>query len=99
MHDWHRSVRDAERAPPRWPAGKVAAYHFISCGFILGELVQRVTGRPLRQVRSSAFLEPLGLDDVHLGLPDGVMSRAVPVIASHHSDLINQWQFNRRRVR
>jgi len=46
MHDWNKSVRDAERTKPRWPAGPVPAYHFISYGFILGELVQRVTGRP-----------------------------------------------------
>src|SRR5205807_5585590 len=49
MHDWKRAVRDAERAKPRWPAGEVPAYHFISYGFILGDLVQRVTRQPLQQ--------------------------------------------------
>jgi CubicO group peptidase (beta-lactamase class C family) len=99
MHDWNKSVRDAERAKPRWPAGQVPAYHFISYGFILGELVQRVTGRPIREVLSSQFLKPLGLDDLHLGLPDHALPRAVPVVAGHPSEIINQWQFNRRRVR
>jgi integrase len=48
---------------------------------------------------SSEFLEPLGLDDLHLGLPDHALPRAVPVFAGHPSEIINQLQFNRRRVR
>ena len=99
MHDWNKSVRDAECAEPRWPAGQVPAYHFLSYGFILGELVQRVTGRPIQQVLADELLEPLGLNDIHLGLPDDLLSRAVPVIAGQSSEIINQWQFNRRRVR
>jgi CubicO group peptidase (beta-lactamase class C family) len=99
INDWNKSVRDAERAKPRWPAGQVPAYHFICYGFILGELVQRVTGRPIREVLSRQLLEPLGLEDVHLGLPDHALPRAVPVIAAHPSEIVNQWQFNRRRIR
>jgi CubicO group peptidase (beta-lactamase class C family) len=99
MHDWDRSVRDVERAKPRWPAGQVPAYHVISYGFILGEIVQRVTGRPLREVLSSEFLAPLGLHDIHLGLPDDALKRAIPVIASHPSEFINQLLFNRTRIR
>ncbi len=99
MHDWDKSVRDAECAKPRWPAGQMPAYHFVSYGFILGELVQRVTGRPIQQVLTDEFLKPLGLNDIHLGLPDDSLSRAVPVIAGQPSEIINQWQFNRRRVR
>lgn len=99
MHDWNKSVRDAECAEPRWPAGQVPAYHFLSYGFILGELVQRVTGRPIQQVLADELLEPLGLNDIHLGLPDDSLSRAVPVIAGQPSEIINQWQFNRRQVR
>jgi CubicO group peptidase (beta-lactamase class C family) len=99
MHDWKRAVRDVERAKPRWPAGAVPAYHFISYGFILGELVQRVTRQSLQQVLHKEFLKPLGLSDIHLGLPDHALPRAVPVLAGRPSELINQWLSNRRRVR
>jgi CubicO group peptidase (beta-lactamase class C family) len=99
MHHWEKSVRDAECAKPRWPAGQVPAYHPITYGFILGELVRRVTGRPVRQVLFDELLEPLGLRDLHLGLPDDALPRAIPVLASHYSGIINQWHFNRRRVR
>jgi CubicO group peptidase (beta-lactamase class C family) len=44
MTDWDRSVRRIERASLTWPPGQVPAYHYISYGFILGELVRRVSG-------------------------------------------------------
>ena len=99
MADWQKSIRDAELAKPRWPPGQVPAYHFISYGYILGELVARVAGRPVRRVLSSELLEPLGLSDVHLGLPDDALPRAVPVVAGHPSEWMNQLLTNRRRVR
>ena len=99
MSDWTTSIRDVERARPRWPAGEVPAYHLLSFGFILGELVQRVAARPFRQVLSSELLEPQGLRDLHLGLPDSALPRAVPVIAGHPSEWINPLIFNRRKVR
>jgi CubicO group peptidase (beta-lactamase class C family) len=99
MTDWDRSVHDAERARPRWPAGQVPAYHFVTYGFILGELVHRVTGRPVRDFLSSELLAPLGLNDIHLGLPSELWSRHVPVRAEHPTERINELMFNRRKIR
>ncbi|WP_236794169.1 serine hydrolase [Amycolatopsis sp. GM8] len=81
MTDWRRSVRRIERARPRWPAGAVPAYQFLAFGFMLGELVQRVTGRPFRDVLSTEVLTPLGVRDTHLGLRGELWPRAVPVLA------------------
>jgi len=99
LADWERSVRDAERARPRWPAGKVPAYHFVTYGFILGELVRRVTGRPVRDFLNSELLVPLGLHDVHLGLPSDLWFRHIPVHAEHPTEAVNELVFNRRKIR
>ncbi|MBV8350640.1 MAG: beta-lactamase family protein [Mycolicibacterium sp.] len=99
MTDWDRSVRDAERARPRWPPGAVPAYHFMTYGFILGELVQRVAGVPVRDFLASELLAPLGLDDIHLGLADKHWPRHVPVRAGHPRELLNQVLSNSRRFR
>jgi CubicO group peptidase (beta-lactamase class C family) len=40
--------------------GTVLAYHAISGGFILGEIVHRVTGKTIREVLADEFLDPLG---------------------------------------
>ena len=47
MSDWDASIRAIETAKPSLPPGEGPAYHILSFGFILGELVQRVSGVPL----------------------------------------------------
>jgi CubicO group peptidase (beta-lactamase class C family) len=95
MTNWDRSVRQLERAVPRYPAGAVPAYHILSFGFLLGELVRRVTGAGPSEVLRTEFLEPLGLADTYLGLPDEQWARRVPVTGSPVSAML----FNRRPVR
>jgi CubicO group peptidase (beta-lactamase class C family) len=57
----------------------VPAYSPLAYGFVLGELVARVTGRPVADVLRTDLLEPLGLSDTHLGLPPEHWRRHVPL--------------------
>ena len=47
-------------AVPFAKAGQYLAYHAVSGGFILGEVVHVVTGKDIRQVLAEEFLDPLG---------------------------------------
>ncbi len=47
-------------AKPRSRPGKLLSYHAVSSGFIIAEIVQRVTGKDLRTVLAQEILEPLG---------------------------------------
>ncbi|MEA2348375.1 MAG: hypothetical protein QOG62_2162 [Thermoleophilaceae bacterium] len=47
-------------AKPFAKPGRFLAYHAISGGFILAEVVYRVTGKDIRQVLAEEFLDPLG---------------------------------------
>ena len=47
-------------AKPRSRPGKRLAYHAISGGFVLGEVVRRVTGTGIRDVLTEEILRPLG---------------------------------------
>ncbi|QWF81211.1 serine hydrolase domain-containing protein [Amycolatopsis sp. CA-230715] len=97
--NWPRSVRALERARPRWPPGEVPAYHILSYGFVLGELVQRVTGKDLRDVLRTELLDPLGLSRTHLGTPASLWRDRVPVRARGMDGKIRQAVFNRRALR
>ena len=99
MPDWDRSVRHIERARPSWPPGQVPAYHYISYGFILGELVRRVSGTAVPDVLAAEFLRPLGLRDTHLGLPGDLWPRHVPIRGRGPAGRISQAFVNRRAVR
>ena len=97
--NWDRAVHGIELARPSWPPGEVPAYHILSFGFILGELVQRVTGASLREVMRAELLGPLGLADTHLGLPARLWYRHVPVRGHRPVTRVRQVVFNRRGVR
>lgn len=99
MGSWPRAVRQAAAARPRWPAGMVVGYHMLTFGFILGEIVQRVSGEPVAERLAAQFLGPLGLRDTHLGLPAGTWSRRVPVTADRPRDRGRCALFNLRRTR
>jgi CubicO group peptidase (beta-lactamase class C family) len=49
--------------------GRQLAYHAITGGFILGELVRRVTGRTVRTLLEEAITRPLGLRWLGYGVP------------------------------
>jgi CubicO group peptidase (beta-lactamase class C family) len=47
-------------AKPSVKPGTLLAYHAVSGGFILGEIVHRVTGKSIRDVLAEEILDPLG---------------------------------------
>jgi CubicO group peptidase (beta-lactamase class C family) len=99
MTSWTRSVELAQGARPRWPAGEVVAYQVLSFGFILGELVRRISGMPVEDFLISEFFVPLRLPNIRLGLGDDVVSRGVPIVARGLLEQSSPLVFNRRSVR
>jgi CubicO group peptidase (beta-lactamase class C family) len=61
-------IRVISEAKPFVKPGTLLAYHAVSGGFILGEIVQRVTGRSIRDVLAEEFLEPLGFRWMNYGV-------------------------------
>lgn len=53
---------------PMWRPGRRLAYHAISGGFILGEIVRRVAGDNIRDVLAAEILEPLGFRWMNYGV-------------------------------
>jgi CubicO group peptidase (beta-lactamase class C family) len=99
MRDWAASVSFLERAAPRYSPGEVPAYHVLSYGFILGELVRRVTSVPVADFLRAELLEPLGLHDIHLGLPAALLPRHVPVAGRGPAEFVSALVVNRAETR
>jgi CubicO group peptidase (beta-lactamase class C family) len=53
-------IRTISAAKPTVKPGTLLAYHAVSGGFVLGEIVQRLTGKTVRQVLAEEILDPLG---------------------------------------
>jgi len=62
-----------------WEPGTKFGYHAFTFGWILGELVQRVDGRPIAQFAREELCAPLGIDDFFLGISDSEEPRVAPL--------------------
>ncbi|MGV9680340.1 serine hydrolase domain-containing protein [Nocardia sp. NPDC003482] len=67
LYDW-RGVTDALAAQaPAWAPGEAAGYHSITFGFLVGEVISRVSGRSVGRYFAEEIAAPLGAD-FHIGL-------------------------------
>ena len=74
MLDWDRSTAALAAQAPLWAPGTAYAYHAITYGYLLGEVVRRVTGRTIGTYLAEEIAGPLGLD-LWIGLPAAEQAR------------------------
>ena len=67
LEDWPGLIEMLCDARPVAVPGRRLAYHAITGGFLLGEIVHRVTGRDLRQFLADEVLDPLGFRGMNYG--------------------------------
>ncbi|GII65857.1 serine hydrolase [Sphaerisporangium krabiense] len=65
--------------PPLWEPGTDAGYHVVTQGFLVGEVIRRVTGLSVGAFLAEEVTGPLGAD-FHIGLPAEHDHRVAPVI-------------------
>ena len=65
-------------AKPSIRPGRILAYHAVSGGYILGEIVQRVTGKSVREVLAEEILDPLGFRWGNYGVAAGDVEKVAP---------------------
>lgn len=87
--DWDAVCGHIAKAEPWWEPGAAQGYHMVSFGFILGEIIRRVTGRTLGHYLRTEIAEPLGID-VHIGLPSAEHRRCAEMVNKPHiRDVLN----------
>ncbi|HEX4870756.1 MAG TPA: serine hydrolase domain-containing protein [Nevskiaceae bacterium] len=69
LRHWDAVVDLLCATPPLDPRFEKQAYHAITAGFIVGEVVQRVSGLSLREALDQYLARPLGLKTLSYGLP------------------------------
>ena len=64
---------------PLWPPGTASGYHPMTWGYIVGEIVNRVSGRTLGTILREDICAPFGID-FHIGLPDSEHHRCPEIV-------------------
>ncbi|MET0235954.1 MAG: serine hydrolase domain-containing protein [Kibdelosporangium sp.] len=79
FYDWDTMTGLLAAAEPLWAPGTTHGYHGLTFGFLVGEVVRRVSGRPLAQFFADEVAGPLDLD-FWLSLPESHEHRVAPTL-------------------
>ncbi len=88
FYDWELMVSALAAEAPFWQPGTRHGYHGLTFGYLVGEVVRRVTGRSLGRFFREEIAEPLGLD-FWIGLPESEEGRVAHVIPQPPPDPAN----------
>lgn len=86
--DWQTMTGALETQAPLSPPGGPPAYHIRTAGFLVGELVRRVSGQSLGQFFRSQIAQPHGID-FHIGLRDEEIARCAQFIPQQAGTLLD----------
>ena len=79
FYDWSLMADALAAEQPFWRPGTRAGYHALTFGFLVGELVRRISGRSLGRFFAEEVAGPLGLE-FWIGLPEEHEHRVAPTI-------------------
>lgn len=69
LFDWKAMTSALAAETPWWPAGTAHGYHAVTFGWLVGEVVRRVSGKSLGQFFADEIAGPCGLD-FHIGVSE-----------------------------
>ncbi|MHC3468131.1 serine hydrolase domain-containing protein [Streptomyces sp. 7R007] len=79
LYDWPAATARLAAQAPLWEPGTAAGYHSLTQGFLVGEVVRRITGRSVGAFFAEEVAGPLGAD-FHLGLSAEHDGRVAPMV-------------------
>jgi CubicO group peptidase (beta-lactamase class C family) len=77
--DWDAMCERLEKQAPWWEPGSQSGYHAITQGYLVGEVVRRITGRSLGTFFREELAEPLGAD-FHIGVSPSDFDRIAELV-------------------
>jgi len=79
LYDWDVMVHALEEQEPFWEPGTRHGYQFVVFGWLVGEVVRRISGKSLGRFFQDEVAKPLGLD-FWIGLPEEIEPRVSRII-------------------
>jgi CubicO group peptidase (beta-lactamase class C family) len=77
---WEPVIEALENQRPGWEPGSQHGYHATTYGWLVGEVIRRITGRTVGTYLREEIAGPLGLD-MWIGLPEAEEVRVAPLIS------------------
>lgn len=98
LHDWDHMVEALAAAEPAYEPGSRHGYHALTYGWLVGEVVRRVSGQEIAAFVDTEIARPLDLDGLYIGLPESERGREAPLSALNFPKIGNRHlqQFGKR---
>jgi CubicO group peptidase (beta-lactamase class C family) len=87
IFDHHATCEALARQAPLWEPGTVAAYHIHTQGFLLGEIIRRVTGKTVGQFIREEIALPLDADFILGSMSEHDQARVAEVLPNMEARL------------
>jgi len=88
IFDREAIVTALQEQAPLFPPGGTPAYHIRTLGFLVGEVVRRVSGRTLSDWLRDEVCGPLGMD-FHVGTPRSAFPRIAEFVPSRKNTVLD----------
>jgi CubicO group peptidase (beta-lactamase class C family) len=82
LQAWTPVAEALAEQTPFWEPGTAHGYHALSYGYLVGEVVRRITGRSLGTYFAEEVAGPLGLE-FFIGLPEQYEDRVSPIVGAN----------------
>jgi CubicO group peptidase (beta-lactamase class C family) len=79
IYDWDKVVGLLAAQAPLWPPGTASGYHALTQGYLVGEVIRRITGKTIGTFFRDEIAGPLGAD-FWIGLPASEDARVADLI-------------------
>ncbi|MBA4011142.1 MAG: serine hydrolase [Phenylobacterium sp.] len=79
LYDWDKATSLLAAQAPFWEPGTAPGYHGLTQGYLVGEVVRRITGKSLGTVFREEIAQPLNAD-FYIGLPASEDARVAELI-------------------
>ncbi|MFT5482891.1 MAG: CubicO group peptidase (beta-lactamase class C family) [Halieaceae bacterium] len=95
MLDWNHMIQAIEQSHPAHTPGTRTGYHGLTYGFLVGEIIQRVSGKKFSRLVQTEIAKPLGLDGMYIGAPKKEIQRAAKLIFPGSTQKLSKTSFGR----
>ena len=89
LYDWERVTQLLAQQSPWWTPGSASGYHALTQGYLIGEVVRRITGLSLGRFFAEQIAGPLNADFL-IGVPDSEFHRVGNLIPPPDAPVLGQ---------
>jgi len=86
--DWDRTCAVLAAAPSNQEKAPHSVYHALTYGWLVGEVIQRASGRSISQLLQEKLAAPLALDGCYIGVPESEHQRVAMLLMGRTDDAI-----------